>query len=221
MNYDRNLIENQYLAILAEFPKAITIDNTIYHLKIPIQSKSFIEVDFRNYPKKPKLHLINSTGETFRKMDQAISSLGSWKTKNFPNVVNVIREIFIKLSRKGIVIKNELLQGILALCREHHPEEFLGLLRVENDIVTEFILPPGALTSKTSGVFFPHKIPLDLTLQGTIHSHPTGNPYPSNQDLNGIFKSMRFNFIVGHPYELWNVKCFDRNGKELEFETIL
>ncbi|MFX1238389.1 MAG: Mov34/MPN/PAD-1 family protein, partial [Promethearchaeota archaeon] len=72
----------------------------------------------------------------------------------------------------------------------------------------------------SSGVFFPSRIPFDLTLKGTVHSHPSGNPYPSFKDLEGIFKKMQFHFIVGYPYNLKNTKCFDRIGNELTFKVI-
>ena len=91
---------------------------------------------------------------------------------------------------------------------------------MENNVFTEFILPPGAITSRTSGIFSPIRLPLTLDYQGTIHSHPSGVPYPSLQDLNSVFKSLTFHFIVGFPYRLNNVKCFDKNGSELQFKVI-
>ena len=120
-----------------------------------------------------------------------------------------------------ILISKELFKGILGLCRDQHPREILGLLRMVNGVVSEYILPPGALTSENSGIFSPSRIPIGSSLEGTIHSHPSGNPNPSLGDLNSIFKKYVFHFIVGYPYNsLTCVKCFDKNGKELKFKII-
>ncbi|MFX1303025.1 MAG: hypothetical protein ACFE9X_06680, partial [Promethearchaeota archaeon] len=100
------------------------------------------------------------------------------------------------------------------------PKEFLGILKMDKNVFTEFILPPGAITSRNTGVFFPSRIPISRDYQGTIHSHPSGTLYPSLQDLNSIFKRNRFHFIVGFPYSLNHIKCFDKNGTELQFKLI-
>jgi len=216
-------IEEQYQKIIEAYPNAVIIDNFISHVKIPINNGSFIDIDYKNYPKKPKVSLINAKGQIYKKLNNFIPTLSSWKTKKALGIIEVINDIVTVISNiasNKITIKKELLYGILALCREHHPREILGLLRAEGSTVTEFILPPGALTSASSGVFFPDRIPFDLSLKGTIHSHPSGNPNPSPKDLESIFKKMPFHFIVGHPYTLSNTKCFDRVGNEINFTLI-
>lgn len=216
-------IEEQYQEIIKVFPNIILVDDMISHIKIPVINNSFIDIDYGKYPKRPKVHLINSDGQVYKNLDLMISSLKTWKKNNAPTIVELINEILVyikALISNDIIIKKELLEGILALCREHHPREILGLLRVDKGIVTEFILPPGALTSNVSGIFFPNRIPLDPSLEGTIHSHPSGNSNPSLQDLNDIFKKKRFHFIVGYPYNLSKIKCFDKNGNELNIKII-
>ena len=218
-----NNIEDQYQEVIETFPNAITVDNIISHVKIPINNGSFIDIDFKNYPKKPKVTIVNPRGQVFKKLANMIPLLYSWRAKTAPQIVEVINEVFMFIKNsisKEIFIKKELLDGILGLCQEHHPREIIGLLRVENDVVSEFILPPGALTSAVSGLFFPNRIPLDFSLQGTIHSHPSGTLFPSPQDLKGVFRKMRFNFIVGYPYNLNSTRCFDRKGKELTFKVV-
>ena len=216
-------IEEQYQNIIEQYPNTIIVENLITHVKIPIKNGNFIEIDYGNYPKKPNVFLINQKGEINKKIANLIPSLNTWKRKNAPMITEIINEIFTFLNNlelNEIIIRKELLDGIFGLCREHHPREILGLLRVEGNIVMEFILPPGALTSTSSGVFFPSRIPFDLTLKGTVHSHPSGNPYPSSKDLESIFKKMQFHFIIGYPYNLNSTKCFDRNGHEIIFKII-
>ena len=218
------LIEDEYEKTIEIYPNASIINNIISHIKIPLLNDVFLEIDFKKYPKRPKVKLIKSNGQIYKNFDMMILSLKSWKNKNPPSIVELINEIFIfikSLQSDEILIKMELLNGILALCREQHPKEILGLLRMSKGIVTEFILPPGSLTSDNSGVFFPSRIPLDLSLEGTIHSHPSGNVYPSITDLNGVFKTKRFHFIIAYPYNsLACVKCFSKDGNEIPFRIV-
>ena len=216
-------IELQYQKIIEHFPNTTTIKNEISHIKIELNKGLVLEIDYSKYPKKPKVYLINQSGKVYKKLSDDIVSLKNWKRNNPKSILSVINEIILILESvksNVVTIKKGLLTGILALCREHHPKEFLGILKMENNVFTEFILPPGAITSRTSGIFSPIRLPLTLDYQGTIHSHPSGVPYPSLQDLNSVFKSLTFHFIVGFPYRLSNVKCFDKNGTELQFKVI-
>ncbi|MEJ2249146.1 MAG: hypothetical protein P8Y70_13610 [Candidatus Lokiarchaeota archaeon] len=214
----------QYQHILEHFPKAEKIGNNISHLKIELNGGIILKIDYSKYPKRPKVILINQqTGKIHKKLNNEIESLRTWKktkSKSILDVLNEIVRILGDLQSNLVRIKRDLLEGFFTLSREHHPKEFLGVLKMEQNIFTEFILPPGAATSRTSGVFFPNRLPLNRYYQGTIHSHPSGNPHPSLQDLNSIFKSKNYNFIVGFPYTFNNIKCFDKDGTEIKFKVI-
>jgi len=216
-------IEIQYQNIIEHFPNAETIENRISHIKIELIKGIMLEIDYSKYPKKPKVKLINQSGTVYKKLNNDITSLKNWKiikTKSILNVINEIIFILEDLQSNTVKIKRDLLGGFLALCRAHHPKEFLGILKMDKNVFIEFILPPGAINSRNSGVFFPGRIPLNRYYQGTIHSHPSGNLSPSLQDLNSVFKGNRFHFIVGFPYSLNHIKCFDKNGTELQFKVI-
>ncbi|MFW9938744.1 MAG: Mov34/MPN/PAD-1 family protein [Candidatus Thorarchaeota archaeon] len=218
-----NEIRIQYQEIISYFPNSKIVDNKISHIKIELNKGIILEIDYSKYPKKPKVKLINQSGNVYKKLNNEIISLKNWKKNNTQSILSVINEIVFLIEglQSGIVkIKRELLDGFLALCRENHPKEFLGILKMENNIFTEFILPPGAITSRTSGVFFPNRLPINRYYQGTIHSHPSGTLFPSLQDLNSVFKGYRFSFIVGFPYTLNNIKCFEKDGTELQFKVI-
>jgi proteasome lid subunit RPN8/RPN11 len=218
-----NIIENEYKKIIEYYPNVILENNFISHVKVPLKKDYFLEIDFSRYPKKPIVSLIRTDNRIYRKIDKVIPLLNRWEKRNPPSIVDLINEIltFISdLESEQIKIKKELLNGIFGLCRNQHPKEILGLLRITNGIATEYILPPGAITSKTSGFFSPSRLGLDLSLKGSIHSHPSGNPYPSLTDINRIFKTRDFNFIIAFPYNLRSIKCFNSRGQEIEF-TIL
>jgi len=216
-------IEIQYQNILEHYPNLVIIENKITHIKIELIQGIILEIDYSKYPKKPKVKLINQTGKVYKKLSNDITSLQNWKVDKTKSILLVINEIIFILKdlQSNIVkVKKELLIGFLALCRAHHPKEFVGILKMDKNVFTEFILPPGAVTSRNSGVFFPSRIPLNRDYQGTIHSHPSGSLSPSLQDLNSVFKGNRFHFIAGFPYSLNDIKCFDKNGTELQFKLI-
>jgi hypothetical protein len=54
---------------------------------------------------------------------------------------------------------------------------------------------------------------------GSVHSHPSGTPYPSKQDLI-FFRSNEVNIIVGRPYTRDSWRAFDRNGNEMSLEIV-
>lgn len=216
-------IEEQYQNIIKKFPNTETYGNDISHVKIELNKGIIVDIDYSKYPKKPKVKLINQIGKIYKKLDNDVVSLKNWKRSEIKSILSIINEIVSileNLQSKKVKIKRELLDGFLALCREHHPKEFLGILKMGNHIFTEFILPPGAITSRSSSVFFPTRLPTNQHYQGTIHSHPSGNLNPSLQDLNNVFKRNSANFIVGFPYTIKNIKCYDKNGSELQFIVI-
>ncbi|TFG02624.1 MAG: hypothetical protein EU540_01180 [Promethearchaeota archaeon] len=218
------ILEQEYQKVVEAFPNVGLINDLIYHIKLPLINDVFLEIKFKNYPKKPKVILVREDGQTDNSLDTMLSALKSWKKKAPLSIAELINEIHIFIKRmqtKEILIQRDLLNGMFALCRNQHPREILGLLRVDNGVVKEYILPPGALTSYQDGVFFPSRLPLDPSLEGTVHSHPSGNPYPSLGDLNNVFKLKKFHFILAFPYNgLDCVKCFDKNGHELKFKII-
>jgi len=57
-------------------------------------------------------------------------------------------------------------------------------------------------------------LPMDFSIVGTAHSHPSGNITPSNTDLNHFFGPVLM--IVGFPFtNEKNVGVYNRNGERL------
>jgi len=218
-----NTIEDEYIKIIEFYPNAILEKNCIYQVKIPLINNNFLKINFKNYPKKPNVNLISEDDHVFRKLDKIIPLLNRWEKKHAPFIVDLINEIltFIdSLESKDIIIKKELINGLLALCKKQHPREILGFLRAINGVAIEYILPPGAITSNTSGLLYPSRLGFDPTLKGSVHSHPSGNPKPSLIDINNVFKTKEFNFIIAYPYNLRSIKCFNNKGREIEFRIL-
>ncbi len=215
-------IEEEYKKIIETFPNASIVNNLIYCIQIPLINDVYLNIDFKKYPKKPKVILTKSNGEIYKNL--IIGTLKNWKKKNAISIVDLIKEIqnfAVRMQTNKVLIKKGLLEGLLALSRDQHPKEILCLLRIHEGIVNEFILPPGAVTSVSSGIFFSSRIPFDSSIEGTAHSHPSGNLYPSMGDLRGVFQKKKIHFIIGYPYSNFsNVKCFDRHGNEIPFQIV-
>ncbi|MHA1489788.1 MAG: hypothetical protein ACTSRI_09040 [Promethearchaeota archaeon] len=218
-----NNIEDEYYKIIEYYSNAIIDDNCISHIKIPLKDNFFLKINFDKYPKNPIVYLISKYGRASRKLNKIIPMLKNWEKKTPPSIIELINQILIffkNLESREISIKKDFLYGIFALCKNQHPKEILGLLRTVNGVASEYILPPGAFTSTNSGVFFPSRLGFDPTLEGTIHSHPSGNPNPSLVDINNVFKTKKFNFIIAYPYNMSSIKCFNNRGKEIKFKII-
>ncbi len=218
-----NNVEEEYKKIIEFYPNAIFKKDSISQVQIPLKNNVSLKIDYKNYPKKPIVSFISKDGRNYRKVDKLIPLLNRWEKNHPPFIIDVINEIltFINNLESNVInIKKELLHGLFSLCRNQHPREILGFLRTQNDIAVEFILPPGAITSNTSGFFSTSRLGYDSTLQGSVHSHPSGNPNPSLVDINNVFKTKKFNFIIAYPYNLSSIKCFNSKGREIEFTII-
>jgi proteasome lid subunit RPN8/RPN11 len=114
------------------------------------------------------------------------------------------------------------LQAILVGARRLHPKETILLLRGKKTkgtiIVSDFVVPPLATYGHGFAGIRTHMLPIDFSIIGTVHSHPSGNVMPSPADLNHSFGSILM--IVGYPYkDENNAAAYDRDGEKLVLEV--
>lgn len=108
---------------------------------------------------------------------------------------------------------------MLGASRSLHPREFIGFLRAEGDLITEIIVPPAALYGHGFASHQEYLMPIDSTLIGSVHSHPSANNRPSQQDIN-FFAKGKLNLIIARPYQTINdIAAYDQAGKPVEIET--
>jgi len=121
-----------------------------------------------------------------------------------------------------VSIKREALEMILGSARALHPRETVFLLRgrsTKNMVsVSEVLVPPSATYGKGFAAFPVHMLPIDFSVVGTAHSHPSGNPTPSAEDFN---RSMgKIILIVAFPYQTRSdVVAYDREGVKLKLQV--
>ena len=117
-------------------------------------------------------------------------------------------------------IRKDLLSLLLQLGREHHPDEFAGLLLEQDGIIEEINLLPGTTSNEHSAALFLDMMPLDTHLAGSVHSHPNGVIIPSAADLGFFPRTGRYHIIVGFPYEVGDWRCFSANGTTVDIEVV-
>jgi len=120
-----------------------------------------------------------------------------------------------------VSISQELLQMIFEGARRLYPKETILLLRGEKKKnlvrISELVVPPLATYGRGFANIPLHMLPMDFSIVGMVHSHPSGSLAPSTMDLNHFFGNILM--IVGFPFEdERNIAGYNRSGKKLKLQ---
>jgi proteasome lid subunit RPN8/RPN11 len=115
----------------------------------------------------------------------------------------------------------ELLNSIFEGAKRLYPKETILLLRGKkrkNEIrVSDLVVPPLAVYGYGFANLPFYRLPMDFSVVGTVHSHPSGNIKPSSVDLNHFFG--RVLMIVSFPFtSAQNAAVYDSNGEKLKLQ---
>lgn len=125
-----------------------------------------------------------------------------------------------KLKHKVWGIRKKTLNLIIEVSKESHPKEFAGLLRAEKGVITEIMLLPGTLSGDSSAIFQLHMRPIDFTIVGSVHSHPSNSFHPSGPDLRLFEKFGHTHIITCMPYDYDSWCAYDHYGSKIELEVV-
>ncbi|MBI5228659.1 Mov34/MPN/PAD-1 family protein [Candidatus Micrarchaeota archaeon] len=117
-------------------------------------------------------------------------------------------------------IKKRALLSALESAKSVYPNEFVGLFREEDGILRELIIAPFSEYGAGFSSFSDFHLPLDPSITGTFHSHPSSSNHPSKGDLEFFSRKGRVHFIAGAPYGIEDVKAFNQKGEEIQFELV-
>jgi proteasome lid subunit RPN8/RPN11 len=120
-------------------------------------------------------------------------------------------------------ITKKCLQLILEASKSSYPKEFGGLLRVDDqmkDTIVELVLLPGTISGDSHAIFRMHMKPIDFSIIGTVHSHPSPNVQPSQADLQLFQKSGKIHIITGQPYSFSSWAAYDRTGTRYQMKVV-
>ena len=119
---------------------------------------------------------------------------------------------------REVVLTPEVLDSLLSYARMNHPREGILLLRgragKEKVFITGVLIPPFATKGRGFSSFPLHSLPIDFSVMGVAHSHPSGVLNPSTGDLNWMYG--RVMIIIAYPYRvLADLAAFDREGRKI------
>ena len=110
-------------------------------------------------------------------------------------------------------IRRRTLKMILEASKSQYPEEFGAILRAKKGVIHELILLPGTVAGERSALFKLHMLPIDFTVVGTVHSHPSGAIFPSGADLDLFLAPLRdvsaIESLLDLPIQLIQVDLVD------------
>ncbi len=122
--------------------------------------------------------------------------------------------------KRARAIKRETIEMILEASRDVHPNEFGAILRAEEGVITEIMLLPGTISGSRSAIFQLHMLPIDFTVVGTVHSHPSGAISPSGADIAFFQKFGYIHIITGVPFDKDSWRAFDLYGEPISLEVV-
>ncbi len=129
---------------------------------------------------------------------------------------------FFMAKTLAVSMSEGLLDAIFEGARRLYPRETLLLLRgkkVKDTIrIDDLLVPPLATYGHGFAAYQFHLLPMDFSLVGTVHSHPSGDKNPSDVDFNHFFG--RILMIVGYPYaSVQDVAVYNSHGEKLPLEV--
>ncbi len=118
-------------------------------------------------------------------------------------------------------ITRRVLSSALASARSAYPNEFGGVLRADPPgVIGELLLLPGTTAGRRHANFRLYMLPADLSIVGTVHSHPSGALHPSEADQQ-LFRGWgRRHLILGAPYGPGSWRAYDGNARETSLTVL-
>ncbi|MDK2892760.1 Mov34/MPN/PAD-1 family protein [Methanohalophilus sp.] len=111
------------------------------------------------------------------------------------------------------------LEFILGAAKTTAPNEFAGLLREENGIITDVLILPGTESSDRNAVIKLFMMP-NVESVGSVHSHPGPSARPSKEDLRLFSKTGNRHIIVAEPYDEDSWVCYSRDGTVIDLPVL-
>jgi proteasome lid subunit RPN8/RPN11 len=121
-------------------------------------------------------------------------------------------------------ITKRCLDLIIESSKSNYPQEFGALLRVDRvnkNTITEVVLLPGTISGDSHAIFHLHMLPVDYSVVGTVHSHPSFSTLPSDADLDLFSHFGRIHLIVGvSPFADVSWNAYDYTGQQVSLEIV-
>ena len=117
-------------------------------------------------------------------------------------------------------IKAKTLRMIMEASKSSYPSEFAAFLRAEGRVIKELMLLPGTVSGNSHAIFQMSMLPVDFTVVGTVHSHPSDTSLPSDADLDLFRRYGWVHLITHYPYEMDCFTAYNGRGEIVELEIV-
>jgi proteasome lid subunit RPN8/RPN11 len=119
-------------------------------------------------------------------------------------------------------ITSSLLHDLLRAAKRSHPNEFIALLSTlerHASLIEEIVVIP-ATSGRDYAALHSELVPFDPLIVGSVHSHPSPSPYPSEQDLLAFARLGEVHLIMAYPYSPAGVRAFNARGKRVPLRVV-
>lgn len=117
-------------------------------------------------------------------------------------------------------IEKEVIDLIIESAKVAHPNEFAGALRAEDGVITTVLLVPGTVQGSRHAILRMNELPIDRSVIGVVHSHPSNSARPSRADLNLFSKYGHTHIIIHQPYTEETWRAWDHRGDPIRLRVI-
>ncbi len=126
-----------------------------------------------------------------------------------------------RLGAPATAISRRVLSSALASARSAYPNEFGGVLRADPPgVIGELLLLPGTTAGRRHANFRLYMLPADLSVVGTVHSHPSGALHPSEADQQLFRNWGSRHVILGAPFGPGSWRAYDGNAQERSLSVV-
>jgi proteasome lid subunit RPN8/RPN11 len=120
-------------------------------------------------------------------------------------------------------LEKSVADSLLSYALDAYPKEGILLLRGKASkgeiLIDGILIPPLATHGQGFSSFSGSMLPMDLTVMGVSHSHPSGVLQPSIQDLNHFYG--RIMVITAYPFQSYNdIGVFNGQGDRLPCDVV-
>ncbi len=117
-------------------------------------------------------------------------------------------------------IRRRTLELVLSAGKGALPNEFGGMLRAYDGVITEVMVLPGTEQGTAAAIFKLYMLPVDPSVVGTAHSHPSGNYWPSGADLALFDRFGHVHIITSTPFGPHDWQAYDGRGRRRQLKVI-
>ena len=122
---------------------------------------------------------------------------------------------------RGLKVKQKLLRMIFEVSHSTLPDEFGGFLKKDKrGVIAKLVVLPGTYSNEQSATYDLWNKPIDYDVVGTVHSHPSSIPLPSDADLHLFERVGDFHIIAAEPFDEEHWVAYDRAGRVVAVEVV-